>query len=132
MAGPTTSGLTALLAGEGWHYVGSGGGEPAFENSWANVSGATATAFRIREAGAVDLFIGGAVGSAAAVFTLPAGYRPSADSPAAGAGYAVGGATHDVLVSVAAAGTVSVLYPVGSTTVTFAGSFWLDPPAVTP
>ena len=36
MAGPTTTGLAALIDGEDWHYVGETD-EPAFENSWENV-----------------------------------------------------------------------------------------------
>lgn len=65
--------------GEGWHYVG-GAGEPAFEDSWANVTAATALAFRIREAGIVDVF--GFVdhagnGNSIPITTLPDGYRPS-------------------------------------------------------
>lgn len=64
---------------DGWHYVGEAG-EPAFENSWANV-GTQDLAFRIREAGAVDFM--GTIGDGSwgsAVFTLPEGYRPSAST----------------------------------------------------
>ena len=77
MAGMSTAGYAAVAAGEDWHYVGEAG-EPAFENSWANSSGVPATAFRIREAGIVDLqgaLVGGS--DATVVFTLPAGYRPT-------------------------------------------------------
>jgi hypothetical protein len=35
VAGPTTTGLAALIGGEDWHYVGEAG-EPAFENSWGS------------------------------------------------------------------------------------------------
>lgn len=49
MAGPTTTGLAALIDGEDWHYVGETD-EPAFENSWENVGsvGIPKMAFRIR------------------------------------------------------------------------------------
>lgn len=62
---------------DGWHYVGEAG-EPAFESSWANNGGANLLAFRIREAGVVDvqgIITGGTRGST--IFTLPAGYRPT-------------------------------------------------------
>lgn len=84
MAGPTTTGLTALLTGEGWHYVGESG-EPAFGTGWANASGTRKLAFRIRETGVVD--VQGYVENTstpsppgAAFFTLPSGYRPSSDT----------------------------------------------------
>lgn len=66
--------------GEDWHYVGEAG-EPAFENSWANVSGLPAMAYRIREAGVVDIV--GVVdtgSSTTSIFTLPADYRPASVS----------------------------------------------------
>ena len=77
MAGPTTTGLAALIGGEDWHYVGEAG-EPAFENSWVGISGRPKPAFRIREAGIIDLQGVVTGGSAATIFTLPEGYRPSA------------------------------------------------------
>lgn len=62
--------------GEDWHYVG-GGGEPAFTNSWANASGEMKLAFRVREAGVVDLHGVVSGGSSSnSIFTLPANYRP--------------------------------------------------------
>ena len=68
---------------EDWHYVGEAG-EPAFGTSWSNAAADNNLAFRIREAGVVD--IQGYVENTAAptaptsgsLFTLPAGYRPSA------------------------------------------------------
>lgn len=65
-------------APEVWHQVGSGGGEPAFLNSWTS---STALKFRIDD----DVVsIRGRVqntGSAiTAVFTLPVGYRPTAET----------------------------------------------------
>ena len=74
----STTGLTSLVAGEAWHYVGAAS-EPAFQNSWDNEGGGlTALAFRIRESGIVD--IQGVVSGGTAnttIFTLPAGYRPN-------------------------------------------------------
>lgn len=78
MAGPTTSGLAALQAGEDWHYVGETG-EPAFSSGWSNGSSSyAAMAFRYREPGIVDL-VGYVTtnGTGPSVFTLPEGYRPT-------------------------------------------------------
>ncbi len=77
----TTTGLTALVAGEDWHIVGSGGGEPAFGTGWSNASATyyPKMAFRLREPGIVDLV--GCVttdGTISDLFTLPEGYRPTA------------------------------------------------------
>ncbi len=63
-----------------WHVVGTGSGEPAFANSWVNFGGSQITAAFIRLPDGMVLLRGqvksGTIG--AAVFTLPAGYRPSA------------------------------------------------------
>lgn len=62
----------------GWIVVGSGGSAPAFENSWANFGGGYGGA-RFRKVGDrvyLDGMIAG--GSVGTVFTLPVGYRPSA------------------------------------------------------
>ena len=73
----STTGLTALVAGEDWHYVGESS-EPAFNTGWSNLgSPYPALAFRYREPGIVDLV--GAIqtnGTGTEVFTLPEGYRP--------------------------------------------------------
>lgn len=77
MGGPSTTGLAALIGGEDWHYVGDTD-EPAFANSWANFGATNTLAFRIREAGVVDIhgvIVPGTLG--ATIFTLPEGYRPS-------------------------------------------------------
>ena len=81
----TTTGWAALAAGESWHYVGSGGGEPAFGTDWANAAGDRNLAFRIREAGVVD--IQGYIENTdapntpgSALFTLPTGYHPTSDT----------------------------------------------------
>lgn len=65
-------------AAEVWHTVGSGGGEPAFLNSWTSM-----TSVRFRKDGDFVTAMGRAqnTGSAiTAVFTLPAGYRPTAET----------------------------------------------------
>ncbi len=65
---------------EDWIYVGSGGSAPAFGTDWTNGGSPwPALAFRHREAGVVDIIgvvSAGAGSSAAALFTLPTGYRP--------------------------------------------------------
>ena len=84
----STTGLTALVAGEDWHYVGSGGDAPAFENGWANVTGEPKTAFRLREPGVVDVHLTVQSGTPGyPIFTLPAGYRPSHNTHMQGTGY---------------------------------------------
>ena len=84
MSGITAAGLTSLLTGEDWHYVGATD-EPAFQNDWANISTLPKLAFRRREAGVVDVqgtvqATGAGAVSGAAIFTLPEGYRPSVKS----------------------------------------------------
>lgn len=68
---------------EDWHYVGDTD-EPAFATGWSNVSSSfPALAFRLREAGVVDIV--GAVttnGTGSALFTLPVGYRPASSTMA--------------------------------------------------
>ncbi len=63
---------------ESYHIVGSGGSEPAFQNSWANFGGAHAPASFYRDpAGWVHLKGLVASGSSTAtMFTLPDGYCP--------------------------------------------------------
>ena len=66
---------------EDWHYVGSGGGEPSFSDGWVNgETGLQKCAFRLREAGAVDIvgFVKTTSATTRDVFILPAGYRPNA------------------------------------------------------
>jgi len=61
-----------------WIEVGSGGGAPAFQNSWDNLTVATPARFRKTSSGLVTLdgiIDTGASGSVA--FTLPVGYRPT-------------------------------------------------------
>ena len=108
----TTTGLTALVAGEDWHYVGEAG-EPAFQGSWANFSGTPALAFRIREAGIVD--IQGQPRNTSdptqTIFTLPVGYRPSSSLliPIVGDSVPGGvGSTQACLLAVLTNGNVSI------------------------
>ena len=113
---------------EGWHYVGESG-EPAFQNSWANVSGSVKMAFRIRESGVVDIQGTVAPGSSAGVFILPDGYRPSVavSIPVAyeSSGLLVG------LMNIGTNGTVQM--PGASGTYYFVNDqFFLDPPALAP
>lgn len=64
------------VASEAWHVVGAAG-EPAFQNSWANVAGEPAAKYRKTPDGRVNLVGSVRSGSVAtAIFTLPAGYRP--------------------------------------------------------
>lgn len=83
MSGITAAGLTSLLTGEDWHYVGATD-EPAFNSTWANISTLPKLAFRRREAGVVDLQgtvqPGASAVTGTAIFTLPEGYRPSVKS----------------------------------------------------
>lgn len=70
--------LAALVEAPTWHLVG-GSGEPAFTNSWVNYGSAWQVA-RFTKDHTGRVFLGGVVksGSAAAIFTLPVGYRPAA------------------------------------------------------
>ena len=66
---------------EDWIYVGSGGSAPAFGSGWLNgEGGAQKCAFRLREAGIVDIvgFVATTTAATRTIFQLPAGYRPSA------------------------------------------------------
>lgn len=73
--------ITAVFIADGaatWHEVGSGGGEPAFENSWVNNGGTRDTAAFYKDACGIvhikGLIKDGTIGQTA--FTLPTGYRP--------------------------------------------------------
>ena len=144
----TAAGIAAMFAGEPWHYVGEAG-EPAFENGWENVPGDTNLAFssqlrrhackvvggdqigscRIREPGVVDLH--GVVQSGtpgAAIFTLPEGYRPTADTAvtALWALSALSPVTPSTwpFATVTSAGVVSTADAVAAA---FSGQFFLEP-----
>lgn len=76
VAGPTTSGLAALIGGEDWQNVAGGD----FQNGWGVVTPIGQLFYRYRAPGFVDVIgvvDGGTPG--AVITTLPAGYRPSSD-----------------------------------------------------
>lgn len=126
----STAGLAAGLTGEDWHYVGESG-EPAFENDWENSPTQPALAFRVREAGIVDVqgSIINLVDPTDTVFTLPAGYRPSSQTFIIAAGVVGATTTVPFVVSI---GTDGVLVPQGANpsvvAVIIVGQFFLDPP----
>ena len=76
MPGPTTTGVIALLQGEGWQFV-----PPVdLQNGWGVVTPPGQLFYRYREPGFVDIIgvvDGGTPGSVIA--TLPEGYRPGSD-----------------------------------------------------
>lgn len=126
----STTGLTALVSGEDWHYVGEAG-EPAFQNSWANLGSSNKLAFRIREAGVVDvqgIITPGTLG--ATIFTLPDGYRPTSSSssffPITGVTAAPAYIAGRLVVAPSGAVTSSTLGT--PTTLHVAGQFFLNQP----
>lgn len=128
MAGPTTSGLAALQAGEDWHYVGATD-EPAFQNSWANLGGTAADlGFRLRAGGEVNLqgvVTSGTVG--AVIFTLPEGYRPNTDVRMGVTG-SISTTMSSGLLRVETDGDVYGLrVPANHDTIYISGSFWIVP-----
>lgn len=131
VAGMSTAGYAAVAAGEDWHYVGDTD-EPAFENSWGNVSLTKYNlAFRIREAGVVDVegsIVGGVSGDA--VFTLPSGYLPSGTAYMFASVISSGPTVDHGSVTVEASGAVTVGWTSGvtPTEVIIAGQFFLTPP----
>lgn len=85
VAGPTTTGLAGLIAGEDWHYVGDGttGLGTTFAAGWTNASAGNNLAFRIREAGVIDVQGYVEVNDVLMsdeIFALPAEYRPAGDT----------------------------------------------------
>jgi hypothetical protein len=63
---------------EAWHEVGSGGGEPAFQNGYSNCGGNWETVAFYRDNAGIVHLKGCAIGSgSAAIFQLPVGYRPA-------------------------------------------------------
>jgi hypothetical protein len=76
--GPAPRITSIVGAALNWIYVGSGGGAPAFQNTWTNLDAAHTTCSFAKDAmGFVHLR--GAIkgGTQSWVFYLPAGYRPS-------------------------------------------------------
>jgi len=104
-----------LLSGAGietWHYVG-GVGEPAFENSWANLGfGQQKCAYR--KVGSRVFLVGAATGGAdgTTIFTLPSGYRPT-NTAANIAGYhtPTGSTAGFAGITVSTAGAVATTLP---------------------
>lgn len=122
----STTGLTALVAGEDWHNVGDTD-EPAFQGSWANAgAGNPRCAFRIREAGVVDVH-GTVTGDTdgTTIFTLPEGYRPTFLTAVFGVGVDGGGLV-PIVLSIQTGG--GVVFGGAGTDASFAGQFFLVPP----
>jgi len=114
--------------GEDWHYVGEAG-EPAFQNSWGTDSGFMALAFRIREAGVVDIHGVVSGGTDFTIFTLPDGYRPSTDAAPM---FAVDSASSTpAVVSVLADGSVRSSWN-GVGKISFAHQVFLNLPTAAP
>lgn len=113
---------------EDWHYVGAGG-EPAFQNSWVNVSGAyPAMAFRLREAGVVDLigFIDHVTDSTAIITTLPVGYRPSDLTFMIARGVTAASVSTPVSLGIEADGDIGIYGGGAVRYLQFSGSFFID------
>lgn len=110
---------TAAVVLDPWHYVGTAG-EPAFKSGWKNYGGANSgyplAAFRKDPFGKVHMRGLVDAGSAGAVFTLPAGYRPPTLT-------AVPGRLH---MPVNAAGAFGSLTVDANGDVTVPGSAWVD------
>jgi Pectate lyase superfamily protein len=76
-----SSGLTSVLGGDSWNYVGAAG-QPAFATGWSNFGGGfAALGFRVVAGPPNTLHLIGVVtaagGSGVNIFTLPAGFRPA-------------------------------------------------------
>lgn len=125
---------------DGWHYVGSGGSEPAFATydddanpatdevpAWANAGTPwPAMAFRLREAGIVDIVgVVEVVGTTTTIFTLPADYRPNEQAfvPFVRSRSAVNSGQ---LLAISSAGTVNALDSAAGDAVYISGSFFLN------
>lgn len=120
--------------GEDWHYVGEAG-EPAFQNSWHNVSGSMGLAFRIRESGVVDIqgrISGGTTTSV--VFTLPEGYRPSGQAwfTAFASSVSFAPDTPVLIVAETSGDVLARNLAVWCGVVWMGGQFFLNPPAAAP
>ena len=128
----TTTGWAGLAEGEPWRYVGDTD-QPAWENGWDTLGGEVATAFRLREAGIVDIqgvLEGGAVTDVA--FTLPEGYRPSTKTFVAAYGFNSLGTPEGIpaIVTILTDGSVTPVATTACETVYFAGQIFLVPPEV--
>lgn len=105
-SGVTTTGLTSLIEGEDWHYVGDAttGLGTAFGTDWGNNGATSQLAFRRREAGVVD--VQGLISNTAQptapsgkFFVLPVGYRPSASTYQLQATYITDGASDPIITA---------------------------------
>lgn len=120
MAGPTTSGLAALIEGEGWRVVGAPG-EPNYQNTYSgNVI------FRLRADVRVE-FRGGALTGVSSdpgdgIFTLPEGYRPGTDVYITQSGVA-GGTYYLVSILVTTSGAVSAVWNTKPTSIYMSAEF---------
>lgn len=109
----STAGYAGLAAGEDWHYVGDTD-EPAFGVGWDNAESAWFNlAFRIREAGVVDILgvVENTTDPTYSVFTLPSGYIPTnlVYAPCIGESTPTGGTTQACALRVDDLGQVNVL-----------------------
>lgn len=131
--GITTTGLTSLLTGEAWHYVGATD-EPAFNSTWANISTLPKLAFRSRETGIVDIqgtvTPGASATSGTAIFTLPTGYRPTVLSYIPIVTNKLGTGTEGSYIVVGADGVVTPYYDTTGPQVYIYAQVFLDTPAV--
>jgi hypothetical protein len=103
-------GVFDTLRGEAWHVIGDTG-EPAFSNSWAQLTGGVEPAFYLDVLGVVHIKGDFDTGTSATVaFTLPEGYRPSEN-------------TYFIVLGVAgAAGNYVFIQTDGTVTITRTGS----------
>lgn len=133
MSGITAAGLTSLLTGEDWHYVGATD-EPAFNSTWANISTLPKLAFRRREAGVVDVqgtvTPGASAVSGTAIFTLPEGYRPSVVSYVPIVATNLTPAYQGTFVIVSAAGVVTPYYTLTTPQILIYAQIFLTTPDV--
>lgn len=103
--------LNNLLAHESWHEIGATG-EPAFENSWANVGGADDETLAFRKDGFHHLHFKGYIDSGTitdgtTVFTLPTTHRPKKTARVGGM-YVQGSAENSYQIEVNTDGTVTI------------------------
>lgn len=96
---------------EAWHEVGASG-EPAFQNSWANVGGSNDETLGYRLEGNRKLHLKGYIDSGTTtdgtvIFTLPSDYRPIKEirTPTS---YTQGGAEHFCEVEILTNGDVTI------------------------
>lgn len=128
--GMSVEGWASVAAGEDWHYV-DGAGEPALNADFAAAGTPwPAPAFRLREAGIVDLAgtVTGVTGGGIELFTLPAGYRPNEQAFVVGLMEIPATSWTPILVVVNDNGDVTFGGPTPATgdVVYFAGSIFLD------